>query len=261
MNRFAVILTVVILPAWVLPAPADGIFGLFGKKTKVNPAERVPELIMTLKTEQDERKRSAAASELGTFDAATFAEIVPVLVEALQHDPKSGVRMDAASSLGSLRPVSQLAGQALEKAVSGDDNWRARWHAKGILLKYRMAGYAHDRKSDAPGANGPMTGEPPLLDANGAVQRQTQEPGVQSPARSVPVVGASMSKTPWAAAKRDDTPEFRPSVGRPLPLGPVFSTAVPPQSAPTPAQPLVITDGPPLPPVPTPAPATPPPPF
>jgi hypothetical protein len=63
MKRFAVILAVVILPAWVLPARADGIFGLFSKKAKVNPTERVPQLIVTLKTEQDERKRAAAATE------------------------------------------------------------------------------------------------------------------------------------------------------------------------------------------------------
>ncbi len=91
MNRFAVILAVVILPGWVLPAHADGIFGLFSKKTKANPAERVPQLIVTLKTEQDERKRAAAASELGSYDADAFGEIVPVLVDALQHDPKAGV--------------------------------------------------------------------------------------------------------------------------------------------------------------------------
>src|ERR1700682_4397176 len=133
MNRLAMILTVVILPAWVLPAPADGIFGFFGKKTtKVSPAQRVPELIVTLKSEQDERKRSSAAIELGTYDTSTFGEIVPVLVDVLQTDPKPGVRMDAASSLGSIRPVSQLAGQALEKANSSDDNWRVRLHTKGI---------------------------------------------------------------------------------------------------------------------------------
>src|SRR4051812_3471523 len=105
MNRFAMILAVVILPAWVLPAPADGIFVIFGKKPKTNPAQRVPELIVTLKTEQDERKRSSAAAELGGYDAATYTEIVPVLIDALQNDPKHGVRMDAASSLGSIRPV------------------------------------------------------------------------------------------------------------------------------------------------------------
>src|SRR5579872_1032934 len=82
MNRFAVILAIVILPAWALPAPADGIFGLFSKKPKPNPAERVPQLIVTLKTDQDERKRAAAATELASFDANAFSEIVPVLVDA-----------------------------------------------------------------------------------------------------------------------------------------------------------------------------------
>src|SRR5205807_14808 len=132
-NRLCMILTVVILPAWVLPAPA----GIFSKKAKVNPAERVPALIMTLKTDKDERKRASAATELGTFDAAMYTEIVPVLVDVILSDPKPAVRLDAATSLGNLRPVSQIAGQALERAVTSDDNWRVRWHAKSILSRYR----------------------------------------------------------------------------------------------------------------------------
>src|SRR5437870_3676111 len=103
MNRLTMFLTIVILPAWALPAPADGFLGgLFGKKTKVNAAQRVPELIVAVKTDTNERKRSSAAAELGTFDGATYTEIVPVLVDVLQHDASSSVRMDAVSSLGSV---------------------------------------------------------------------------------------------------------------------------------------------------------------
>lgn len=242
MNRFAVILAIVILPAWALPAPADGIFGLFSKKPRPNPAERVPQLIVTLKTDQDERKRSAAATELGSFDANAFSEIVPVLVDALQHDPKAGVRMDAASSLGGIRPVSRLAGDALEKAVSGDNNWRVRWHTKGILLRYRIAGYTHESRGTSPAATGPSTSEPPLLD---------QAPR-QFPMRLVPGSPASMSRVPTITNRADDTPEFRPSIPRPLPVGPVFSTAVPQNTreAPPATRPPESTDGPPLTPTP-----------
>src|SRR5205814_3402770 len=155
MQRFGIVLAVIILPALVLPASADGFLGIFGKKTKVNPAERVPELIMTLKSDHDDRKRASAAAQLGTMDAAAFPEIVPVLVEALQGDPKSGVRMDAASSLGSLRPVSQSAGQALERAVSTDENMRVRLHAKTILMKYRIAGYSSTPRHDPRGPKAP----------------------------------------------------------------------------------------------------------
>jgi hypothetical protein len=248
MNRLAMILTVVILPAWVLPAPASGILGLFGKKTNVNPAERVPALIVTLKTDQDERKRASAASELGKFDAAAYAEIVPVLVDVLQHDPKPAVRMDAASSLGSLKPISQLAGQALEKAVAGDDNWRVRWHAKSLLAKYRAMGYA-PAKGETPGSNGPKTIEPPLFAP--AVLKpqpaaQAAPPPASFPTGPAPVANTSLSRVP--AAKKDDSLEFRPSIPRPLPQGPTFTTAVPQQashSAPPPL-PLVNSEGPPL---------------
>jgi hypothetical protein len=267
MKRFAMILAVVILPAWVLPAPADGIFGFFGKKTKVNPAQRVPQLIVTLKTEQDERKRSSAAAELGTYDAATYTEIVPVLVDVLQHDPKTGVRMDAASSLGSIRPVSQLAGQALERAVAKDDNWRVRLHAKGILMKYRIAGYSPGKGDVVV----PRTKEPPLLDSNAVFAPDTLPRGTPAPAQfptgPATVTKASTTKSP--APRKDDTPEFRPAIPRPLPQGPSFTTAVPQQTvrqAPPPL-PMVNPEGPqltPLPPVPprtaTPAPPTPAPP-
>src|SRR4051794_100892 len=57
---------------------------LFGKKpNKPNPAERVPELIVTVKTDGDEHKRAAAAEELRQYDPATFTEIVPVLIDVL----------------------------------------------------------------------------------------------------------------------------------------------------------------------------------
>jgi HEAT repeats len=248
MKRLTIILAVVILPAWVMPAHADGIFGLFGKKAKVDPAKRVAELIITVKTEQDDRKRASAAAELGTFDALSFPEIVPVLVDIMQHDPKSALRMDAASSLGGLRPVSQVVGETLEKAASSDENMRVRLHAKSILMKYRIAGYS-------PGSSGQKTspaknGEPPLLDANGAPRQSPAVMGVptsgQPAANSGVFTNASASKN--STQKSSDTPEFRPSVPRPLPQGPAFSTAMPQEpilTTPSPL-PMVDTQGPPL---------------
>ncbi len=109
-----------------VPAPA-GI--LFGKKTKPNPAERVPELIVIVKTDKDESKRASAAEELRQYDPKAFAEIVPVLIDVLLSDPKPGVRSEAAESLGNLRPVSQEAGWALEQARDKDASWRVRTKA------------------------------------------------------------------------------------------------------------------------------------
>jgi hypothetical protein len=256
------ILTAVILPASVLPAPASGILGLFGKKTTVNPAERVPALIVTLKTDQDERKRASAATELGKFDAGAFAEIVPVLADALQQDPKPTVRMDAASSLGALRPISQLAGQALEKASASDDNWRVRWHAKNLLVKYRALGYAPGKR-ETPSPNGPKTVEPPLFEPTALLKPKSPPQAVPPPATfptgPAPVANTSLSQAP--TTKKDDALDFRPSIPRPLPQGPPFTTAVPQQTSQSqsPPLPLVNPDGPPLsPPSPASSPAGPP---
>src|SRR5438105_14510001 len=48
------------------PAPAAGP-GIFGHKPKYNPAERVPELLIQLKTGRDEAQRVAAGEELRQY--------------------------------------------------------------------------------------------------------------------------------------------------------------------------------------------------
>ncbi len=251
MQRFGAILAVIVLPAFVLPASADGFLGIFGKKTKVNPAERVPELIMTLKSEQDDRKRASAAVQLGTMDAAAFPEIVPVLAEALLRDPKVNVRMDAASSLGSLRPVSQMAGEALERAVSADDNMRVRLHAKTILMKYRMAGYAAAAPRHDPRApNTPSSSEPPLLEPGALAGAAAREAPPPAPFPTGPGgAKGALAKMPNIVNKSDDVLEFRPSA--PRTLAPGFTTALPQQKTQQPPTPLpmVEEDGPSLTPV------------
>ncbi len=113
--------TLLILPALVLlPLSAPAGF-LFGKKaTKPDPATRVPELIVIVKTDGDEGKRAAAAEELRQYDPTAQPDIVPVLVDVLMHDAKPSVRSEAAASLGKLRPVNPQAGWALEQAVAHD---------------------------------------------------------------------------------------------------------------------------------------------
>ena len=138
MKRIPALLLLALALAWVSPAPAQ-LF--FGKKTKVIPSQRVPELILTVKTDPDERKRAHAAEELRDYDTATFTEIVPVLVDVLKNDKKMNVRLEALGSLAKIRPVSSLAGQALEKAAADDEAWRVRLQAKTALPKYHLAGY------------------------------------------------------------------------------------------------------------------------
>ena len=82
MKRMQALLVLPALLFCAVPAQAQ----LFFKKRGPVPAQRVPELILILKTETDERKRAAAAEELRDYDPKTFTEIVPVLVDILTND-------------------------------------------------------------------------------------------------------------------------------------------------------------------------------
>jgi HEAT repeats len=155
-GRFSLVLLV--LTTWTASAPA----GLFSKKSKPNPAEHVPALIATLRGDPEERKRVSAAEELRQYDPAMFPELIPTLAEAAQHDPKSGVRLEAIQSLAKLRPISQRAGQALEQATH-DDSMRVRLQARTLLWQYHMAGYKGGKTPDIGGPPDSMhTEEPPL---------------------------------------------------------------------------------------------------
>ncbi|MCI0378520.1 MAG: HEAT repeat domain-containing protein [Gemmataceae bacterium] len=259
MQRRALFVTLALLPALALSAQADGILGLglFSKKPKSNPAQRVPELIAILKADQNERNRAGAAEELGRYEAAMFAELPGVLADALRNDPSASVRIEAASSLAALRPVTSLAGQALDKAAASDESWRVRWHAKGVLVRYRLAGYSSTKVTLEHGA-GMKTDEPPLLVDPGVpppAQFPAGTPAKKGPALAPPVKGSNALPLvpPKGIEKKDTTvPDFR-SVPRPLPKGPGFSTAEPQKSNVSPPGPLpLIEDGPVL--VPTPPP-------
>lgn len=164
MNRPWMILAVGLTAALARPASA-GIF--FNRHPKVDPAEQVPALVTALRTETDERKRADAAGRLREFDPASYPEIVPVLLDALQHDQKAGVRVEALQSLARIRPVSPDVGQALEQAAEHDSSFRVRIQARASLVQYRLAGY-HGQKKEASAepvaAPGAVSGEPPLAD-------------------------------------------------------------------------------------------------
>lgn len=144
---------------FVAPAPAQWIFAK--KTTRANPTQRVPELILIVKTDPDERKRAQAAEELRDYDTATFTEIVPVLADVLTNDKKQSVRSEALASLAKIRPVTTLAGQALEKAAAQDESLRVRWQAKTALPKYHLAGYTARKTEPAP-IEKKQSSEPPL---------------------------------------------------------------------------------------------------
>ena len=164
---------IVLLSAVLLTAPARaGI--LFGKKkaVKVEPAQRVPELIGLVKSSPDESKRSEAVDELRKHDPKQFPDLMPVLIEVLQSDPKPSVRAAALSALSKFRPVSQEVGLALEQALAKDTSMRVRLQARSALLHYHLAGY-HSPKKDGPqlpppdgkATVPPVSTSPPLVPA------------------------------------------------------------------------------------------------
>jgi hypothetical protein len=131
-------LILLIVPALALPAQA----GIFGRKAPANPDQRVPELLVKVKTDSNETTRTAAVAELREFDSKYSSEIVPVMIDVLTNETKPGVRREAAITLGKLRPVNQAAGQALQQAASKDPSLLVRLQAWSSLKMYQMSGYS-----------------------------------------------------------------------------------------------------------------------
>lgn len=143
------------------PALASG--GLFKRAPKPDPAEQVPALIKTLKTDPDERKRADAAEDLRDYDPKSFPDMVPALIEALQNDASTSVRLEAVNTISKLRPISMPAGYALEQSEKNDPAFRVRAAAKTALVQWTLFnGY----RRGSPAENRPAeTDEPPLADA------------------------------------------------------------------------------------------------
>lgn len=214
MNRLAGVLIVLAGLGIVAPAPAQLIFS---KKVKTNPTQRVPELILILKTDPEERKRIQAAEELRDYDTATFTEIVPVLVDVMLHDKKPGVRSEALASLAKIRPVTTLAGQAMEKVAAEDESLRIRWQAKTALPKYHLAGYS-PRKTDASPAKKKQTEEPPV--ASGGAKKPAElaaprptDPTPPSVPRATDPASSSFPRPLPAGAVTPKTPSGAPIEG------------------------------------------------
>jgi hypothetical protein len=220
MKSWRITLALLTAAALALPAPA-GI--LFSKKTKPNPAERVPELIVIVKTDKDESKRAAAAEELRQFDPAAYPDMVPVLIDVLMNDAKPAVRVEAAETLGKLRPVSQEAGWALEQAQEKDSSWRVRTKARYVLMTYHWAGYHTD-------------------------------PKLANPKEQTPDKGKVVVTPPPVAPKPPAIPPIRPTTGE-TPAPPLAPTQAPRPLPTGPSQPPAKLTPAPLPTVPPPAPA------
>ena len=164
MYRAAAILTAAL--TLTVPATAgDGPLGLglFKKRQKApEPASRGKQLVGTLQSDPDEKKRRQAAEQLRELDPRTDGDIVPALIGTLQRDPSPAVRAEAAESIGKLRPIAQPAGIAMETALASDPDPKVREAVKSALWQYHLNGYR-----TPPGGNpyATQTAEPPLAAA------------------------------------------------------------------------------------------------
>jgi hypothetical protein len=218
MRRYCYLLALVVIAAITLPAPAGVIFG---KRGKPNPAERVPQLVIIVKTDPEEKKRETAAREMRDFDPKTSPDIVPVLIDVLQHDQKSGVRAEAATSLGKLRPISQEAGWALEEATKDASAW-VRWQARSALLSYRLSGYRNTPRStvtQAPSAPSPqLTSAPPTPQAKRLFSLSSKAgmaPGETAPPPLAPPVPESPTSRPPVLPRPGLVPTETPRLQKP----------------------------------------------
>jgi HEAT repeats len=114
--------------------------------------------IATLKTDRDEKDRTAAAVTLRSADPRADLDVLPTLMTSLQQDPSPTVRATVAETIGKLKPVSAEAGAILEGAVIGDPSEAVRKAAQTALWQYHLNGY----RSSAANAAVPQTAEPPL---------------------------------------------------------------------------------------------------
>jgi hypothetical protein len=202
----------IVLAGLLSPVQAHAFdFHLFGKKAKNDPAERVPALILQLRTDPDEAKRQAAAEELRQYDPKVFPEMMQALADALLKDASAGVRAEAATTIGKLRPVSQAAGYALEQAKANDASWRVRLAAQNSLLQYHLVGYRSGKHPE----NAPATGDPVTTQAN---RLPSPQPAPQ-PVVKVPRGARNESpEPPLASAPADGSRPMPPS--RPVPQQP-----------------------------------------
>ena len=204
-----------------LAAPA-GAGIIFGKKPKVVPEKRVPELLAIVKSDGDENKRFEAVEELRQYDAAQFPLVVPTLIEVLMSDKKAAVRSEAAQSLAKLRPVTQQVGQALEYARDKDPSLRVRIQARSSLMSYHFAGW--------------WGGEPAKLKPDGPPAPTTKEPPLAAPvAPPMPVPIATPTPRPVPVLAPPPPVLGKPTL-QPLPKGPPQPVAPAAQPAPLPVK-------------------------
>ena len=246
MSCCRLLLALVLLAAAARPAPA-GI--IFGRHSKPNPAERVPQLLATLRSDPNEGNRANAARELREYDITAFPEVVPVLIDVVRNDAKPGVRGEAAQTLGKIRPASQEVGVALE-AATHDPALRVRLQARSALFSYHIGRYRSPAKPNEAAA------VPPAVNTKGTSQtpRAGQTRRLLAPPLPATSPGQATGETPPPPLAPPlpppaaSNPASSPAPKTPAPVPPAETPKLqsPPQPQPPPQEPA--DEGPELPP-------------
>jgi len=191
-----------LVPLLIAILASPGQAGLLRRTPKPDPAQRVPQLLKILKDEPDERKRAEAAEELRDYDLKAFPEIMPAVIDALQNDPGSSVRAEAANTISKLRPISQQAGFALEQTLQSDSSLRVRMAARTTLWHYYLLGYRSTKPTDKVQEE---TEEPPLADP--PELKRIAPP----PPKAMPAPKAPTSRSWLSILRRDSSASRQPA--------------------------------------------------
>lgn len=203
MKWFNYVIIAGVILAYTASASAGGIFG--SKRGKETPDQQVQKLISILATSKNAYERADAADSLREFDTNRYPQIVPILVHSLKNDDKVIVRIEAARTLGRIRPLVPIAGDALGDAALKDSAFRVRWQARASLMVYSMAGIK-------PG-NIFQTSRSPERKDEGDPKSSIPVRTVPNPIRpTVPPIGVTIPPPP----NTDNNDGF----ARPLPKGP-----------------------------------------
>ncbi len=129
-------------------------------------AERIEQLLHTLKNDRKDDRRTKAVEELGKLASPDYPEIVAALLDALVRDESSSVRKTVVKTLAEVEPPTHEVKDALEQAVKHDKAWLVRQAARLAVWRYKPkdeppAGPAPKvRNTSKPTPSGKLTATP-----------------------------------------------------------------------------------------------------
>ncbi len=208
--------------------------GIFGRgRPQKQTSDRVAQLIVQAQTESNYYKRATAISQLREFDATKYPEIIPVLVQTLRGDQAITVRIEAARSLGRIRPLTPMAKSALSHASLRDPAFRVRWQARTSLMYFTVVGLN-------PNNHAQSTGEDPKVvissPSGGKGKSETAPPSeVLVPPKGPGNYPRPLPKGPVIPVQpKTGEPPLAPLMAPPGPVGPLNKiTPVPQPATPT----------------------------